>query len=1092
MPDLISIAGNAVKTNQAALAVVGNNIANVNTDGYVRQELDIRENLPTKVGTTSIGSGALATGVKRAYDSLVESSLRSSFSDLRSQAPIIDLTNRVIDILGDDKASLSPALDDFFSSFRDLGLDPSSQLRREVALSEAEGLVSRFNEIGAQLSSLDLDSKGALEYRVAEFNSLVSQLSVVNTKLGRQSKLEAQPADLLNTRDLLLQDIAGLMKIGVKEQANGEVTVTIGAGIDGIELVTKGSAKKLGLEFSSNSIPSSVQLILDPNGSPQNLSGISGGEIGGYISFRELTLKPSFDQVNTLAAKFSTSVNDALAKGMDLYGSKGTPLFEIKPTILVDSSFTKSKIAITADISSSADAKKNELRMIFDKPNKRWLVTDLVTNKTFAASNVNHFSVNGISVSVSGQPVAGDVFSIRALDSEASNIKVAISDSKRLAAGELFGITLGSGNTGGAKGAVAAVASASGVKGVNFQSLLVNNLHESSSKTIKASILTPTFTIPTGTTDLDLSVLRAADSSAEFQVFTREGVHLFGTGSLSETNLSAMLTSKNGFESTAIYNKSYLNQSNVYLNKDWSLGASGKSLIVTSSTDQKELKTEASILGNSIPATVNSTSASKTLIAANSLSLNGVALTALSLAATQVETVTVGTLTNYSGNTVVSDGTTTVTVANGSAPANVAAVVSGIQGGTGYGSLNFTVAAASNGTDIEYTWKTSGVKSGAVFTQAGASNEAIATTTSTTLTAAAVVGWLNTNISANSLALTASAETLVTVPKSKINFASNALSINGTTISISPLATTISELANKINASTGTTGVVAGEDANNRLTLKNIAGKESNTIALGASAGVLTVTGDVRASIKVEATRGSGDLTNKVVSLARNANGTSNELAVLGFTETLSLDGALDEDLIVFTTGATTQELGFYAGYTNSVVDSFYQRENTTDVKFTSATKYQIVDRKTSTVISERTWALGSKINYGSISLTIDGQPKAGDIFSVDGNKSGVASNENALRIADIENTRGFGNGQTIKESYLSILTSAGSTSRRSAIAQQALDVVYQQAVSAKDSKAGVNLDEEAADLLRFQQAYQAAAKVMQMANQLFDSILRI
>lgn len=996
MPDLISIAGNAVKTNQAALAVVGNNIANVNTDGYVRQELDIRENLPTKVGTTSIGSGALATGVKRAYDSLVESSLRSSFSDLRSQAPIIDLTNRVIDILGDDKASLSPALDDFFSSFRDLGLDPSSQLRREVALSEAEGLVSRFNEIGAQLSSLDLDSKGALEYRVAEFNSLVSQLSVVNTKLGRQSKLEAQPADLLNTRDLLLQDIAGLMKIGVKEQANGEVAVTIGAGIDGIELLTKGSAKKLGLEFSSNSVPSSVKLILDPDGSPQNLSGISGGEIGGYISFRELTLKPSFDQVNTLAAKFSSSVNDALAKGMDLYGSKGTPLFEIKPSILIDSSFTKSKIAITADISSSADAKTNELRMIFDKPNKRWLVTDLVTNQTFAASNVNHFSVNGISVSVSGQPVAGDVFSIRTLDSEASNIKVAIGDSKRLAAGELFGITLGSGNTGGAKGAVAAVASASGVKGVNFQSLLVNNLHESSSKTIKASILTPTFTIPTGTTDLDLSVLRAADSTAEFQVFTREGVHLFGTGSLSETNLSAMLTSTNGFESTAIYNKSYLNQSNVYLNKDWSLGASGKSLIVTSSTDQKELKTEASILGNSIPATVNSTGATKTLIAANSLTLGGKSLTALDLAA-------------------------------------------------------------------------------------GA-----------TLSAASVVSWLNTNISANSLALTASAETLVTVPKSKINFASNALSINGTTIAISPLATTISELANKINASTGTTGVVAGEDANNRLTLKNIAGNESNTIALGASAGVLTVTGDVRASIKVEATRAAGDLTNKVVSLARNSDGTSDELAVLGFTETLSLDGALDEDLIVFTTGATDQELGFYAGYTNSVVDSFYQRANTTDVKFTSATKYQIVDRKTSTVISERTWALGSKINYGSISLTIDGQPKAGDIFSVDGNKSGVASNENALRIADIENTRGFGNGQTIKESYLSILTSAGSTSRRSAIAQQALDVVYQQAVSAKDSKAGVNLDEEAADLLRFQQAYQAAAKVMQMANQLFDSILRI
>jgi flagellar hook-associated protein FlgK len=330
------------------------------------------------------------------------------------------------------------------------------------------------------------------------------------------------------------------------------------------------------------------------------------------------------------------------------------------------------------------------------------------------------------------------------------------------------------------------------------------------------------------------------------------------------------------------------------------------------------------------------------------------------------------------------------------------------------------------------------------------------------------------------------------VPKSKINFASNALSINGTTIAISPLATTISELANKINVSTSTTGVVAGIDSNKRLTLKNVTGSEANTITLGGSAGVLTVTGAVRATIKVEATRASGDLSDKTVSLARNAIGTSDEMAVLGFTETLSLGGALDEDLIVFTTGAVNEELGFYAGYSNSAVDSFYQRQKITDVKFTSATNYQLIDRETNTVISERTWSLGSAINYGSISLTIVGQPNSGDVFTVDGNQSGVASNENAIRIANIENTRGFGNGQTIKESYLSILTSAGSTSRRSSVAQEALDVVYQQALEAKDSKAGVNLDEEAADLLRFQQAYQAAAKVMQMANQLFDSILRI
>jgi flagellin len=109
------------------------------------------------------------------------------------------------------------------------------------------------------------------------------------------------------------------------------------------------------------------------------------------------------------------------------------------------------------------------------------------------------------------------------------------------------------------------------------------------------------------------------------------------------------------------------------------------------------------------------------------LKMQSLAIDALTPIGRQVETVTTGTLSAYSGNTVVSDGTTTVTVANGSAPGNVAAVVSGITGHANYSSLNFTVAAATNGTDIEYTWKTAGAKSGATFTQAGASNEAIAT-----------------------------------------------------------------------------------------------------------------------------------------------------------------------------------------------------------------------------------------------------------------------------------------------------------------------------------------------------------------------------
>jgi len=1000
MADLLSIAGNSVKTNQSALAIVGNNIANANTEGYVRQELDVRENLPTRAGTVVLGTGALAVGTRRAYDSLLETSLRSSLSDLRSQAPIIDYSNRVVDLLGDENATLTSALDQFFGGFRDLALDASSELRRNSVLSESQGLASRFNEIGAQLRSVDSDTFDALQFRVTELNSLAEQLSIVNKKLSRQSSLESQPPDLLNTRDLLLQKISGLMKTKVSELANGEVNVSLGDSSNSMLLVSQGTYTQVGLNETPGSLPVSLDLILDPTGKAENLNSVSSGEIGGLLSFRASTLKEALQKINSLAETVAREVNQALAKGMDLYGTSGRSLFEISPEIVVDTAFVRSNLGVTATVLATDPKNTNQLELMFDQPNNRWIVRDLTSGQTYSANNKNNFSVNGLNISVSGEPRDGDIISIRAIDAQASNIRVAISDAKQIAAGELLGITFGSENTGGAKATVSAISSSIGVGGVSLNDLIVNNPDISSSKTLKASYLSPSFIISAGTTDLNLSSLRPSGTQGEVQVFTRQGLHLFGSNTLNQSQLDAMLTADNGFESSANYSNRYLNASNSYLGKPWQLGAVGDSIIENNELGEQTVKIEALVQGSSVPATQNLTSSTETLIAANALQLNGKSLTALTLAA---------------GSTLSADN---------------------------------------------------------------------------------VVSWLNTNISANSLPLTASAKTKVSLGKDQVNLSSTALVINGTSISISSPLTSISEVANKINTSTGTTGVRASVDALQNLVLENVAGvagkTASSTITFGSSEGLLKLTGSVTASVKIEANRSSGDLTNKSVTFQRTATSTSKDLELLGITETLSLGGVLEEDLIVFTTGGANDELSYFAAYSNSETDPLYQRQRVTDFKFTSDSTYQIVDRATNTILAERTWSFGKPIDYGAISLSLEGQPNSGDVFSVDGNQAGVASNENALRIAGLDSLEIGGDGKTLKESYLSILTQAGNSSRRALVAQEALDVVYQQSVQAKDSKAGVNLDEEAAELLRFQQAYQASAKVMQMASQLFDSILRI
>jgi flagellar hook-associated protein 1 FlgK len=98
------------------------------------------------------------------------------------------------------------------------------------------------------------------------------------------------------------------------------------------------------------------------------------------------------------------------------------------------------------------------------------------------------------------------------------------------------------------------------------------------------------------------------------------------------------------------------------------------------------------------------------------------------------------------------------------------------------------------------------------------------------------------------------------------------------------------------------------------------------------------------------------------------------------------------------------------------------------------------------------------------------------------------------VRLSDLEKQpkAGPGNAFTIGEAYLDVVNQIANVNQQSQVATKALEVVHQQAVEARESVSGVSLDQEAANLIQFQQAYQAAAKSMQVASQLFDAVLRI
>jgi flagellar hook-associated protein 1 FlgK len=128
-----------------------------------------------------------------------------------------------------------------------------------------------------------------------------------------------------------------------------------------------------------------------------------------------------------------------------------------------------------------------------------------------------------------------------------------------------------------------------------------------------------------------------------------------------------------------------------------------------------------------------------------------------------------------------------------------------------------------------------------------------------------------------------------------------------------------------------------------------------------------------------------------------------------------------------------------------------------------------------------------------TLSFTISGVPADGDSFTLGANATGVSDNSNAVALGNLQVSKTmFGGTATFNTAYARIVNDVGNTARKVQVNEKAQTNLLLQAETARQSVAGVNLDEEASNLIRYQQAYQAAARVMQVASTLFDEVLAI
>jgi len=154
-------------------------------------------------------------------------------------------------------------------------------------------------------------------------------------------------------------------------------------------------------------------------------------------------------------------------------------------------------------------------------------------------------------------------------------------------------------------------------------------------------------------------------------------------------------------------------------------------------------------------------------------------------------------------------------------------------------------------------------------------------------------------------------------------------------------------------------------------------------------------------------------------------------------------------------------------------------------------TSYVITDASGTPLTGSIAWSSGDDISFNGWTLQIDGAPLANDTFTIDSSGAGNGDNANANELAALFSDGYFNNGQSsVQELSAQLTTSVGSFAARSSAELSVQSTIEQQLAVDVESVSGVNLEEEAVNMLRYQEAYQAASKAISVANDLFQTLI--
>ena len=430
---------------QLAIEVTGQNIANVETEGYSRQDVTFEANTPRhaiKYGSMhQIGTGVRVAGIERAHDQFLFEQIMDE-GDLSGSTEVKKDIFEQLEVLFNEGSgrSLNDALSSFFASAHDLATNARGLSERADLVSKAEHLSSTFNQTGKQLFTIQRNIDSTIATEVTEINSLTTQIGKLNESIHANEPASQYKAnDLRDNRDRLVKELSKKIDIQLIEESDNQIGLTLK---DGTALVLKDRVFKLSTSLNGDNDSFKDVNIEYGSGLKNITSTIKGGELSGYLDMRDTEVKSVVDKMNILSASFIQEFNGIHRAGFGLDGSSGLDFFSSRDVkVNHDKDNTGNRLAVSIANGSPTTVSVDEFEMAFTSSTS-FTLNNLTTNAssgTFTFGAGTPFNIkNGFAVTVSGYAKAGDKVTFSVSDNAASEMSVSstiTANTKKIAAG---------------------------------------------------------------------------------------------------------------------------------------------------------------------------------------------------------------------------------------------------------------------------------------------------------------------------------------------------------------------------------------------------------------------------------------------------------------------------------------------------------------------------------------------------------------------------------------------------------------------------------------------------------------------------------